>query len=272
MSNKNSHKEAIIENSYVDVHLAINMAMLEYPHILARPEESSPTLASQATSFIMDSGIGNENMTNKDIFNRADYLNADIVVCKDTIDNPKATTSSVVDMCMLNENKFKLIIPLQASNTTNRVEHYYTMKDKLQTYGFDIQDHRIGIGGIKDDSIVKQITTTKRVVDNIDSTVETHAFGCGMNREWVAAIRKEPTLLTSLDSSTIVMQVNNGKTFNADMSTTKNTLPRGKKSTCINAMQIETNIYKFNHLISDFIRDVDAINTFNSDTLTKMFD
>lgn len=271
MSNKALHKEAIVENSYVDIHLAVNMAMLEYPHILARPEESSPTLASQATSFIMDSGIGNADMTNEDIFNRADYLNADIVVCKDTIDNPAATTSSVVDMCMLNEDKFKLIIPLQASDEMNRVDHYYTMKDELQTYGFDIQNHRIGIGGVKDDSIIDQITTTKYVVDGIDSDVETHAFGCGMNREWVAAIRKEPTLLTSLDSSTIVMQVNNGKTFNADMTTEKNTLPRGEKSTCLNAMQIETNIYKFNHLISDFIRDVDAIETFNSDTLTELF-
>lgn len=266
---KEYYKEKIIEGAPVKVFFATNTSMLEYPYMLGRPEESSPTLAKQADEYILDSGIENEELTTDNIIQRAEDIGATTVVPKDKIDNPDETTNAVVDM--LSKTDKDVLIPLQSDDNTTRSEHYFELSDKLQEIGYDIADFTVALGGIRDHSVEEQILTAKRFRENVGWEPDVHAFGCGIHHEWVVAIRKRPRIIDSLDTSTVSYTVNNGNVFDATMKMRDFELARGKNSTCLFTMQKETLMYVFNHSIGEYANENDIPTEFNSESLSEAF-
>lgn len=266
---KQHYKNKIIEGSPVKAFFATNTALLEYPYVLGRPEYSSPTLAKQADEYILDSGIGNDDITTEDIIERGDDIGATTLVPKDNINNPTATTDAVIEM--LTQTDKDILIPLQSDETVTHYQHYCDLSDKLQEIGEDITDFTVALGGIRDESIEDQILTAVNFRDNVGQGVDVHAFGCGIHHEWVVAIRKRPELIDSLDTSILYQTVNKGTVFDAMMEKRDYELARGRNSTCIFMMQKETSMYVFNHAISEFANENDVPTEFESETLSKVF-
>lgn len=92
------YRKKIIDESPVQLFAATNTAMLEYPYILGRPNEKSPSLSEQADTYIMDSGIGDDSYTNSEVIEAAESVDADVVIPKDIIGDTAQTTENVVDM------------------------------------------------------------------------------------------------------------------------------------------------------------------------------
>jgi len=267
------YREEIIDASPVKVVTATNTAMLEYPYVLGRPEERSPTLSEKADMYIMDSGIGSDAYENKNVMESAKDINADVVVPKDVLYDTKATTEAVIDMI---ENHYDwerdIIIPTQSDERKSRTEHYDELEYLIRKYGINMSDIIIGVGGISKQSIEKQIQECFKLRKHIGNDKTIHAFGCGINREWVAAIRKWPNMIDSFDTSSVVRYVNNGDTLDENVEPIECNLPRGKNSTVINTMERERILYMFNHLISDNVRECDTVTEFKSDELSELFE
>jgi len=268
---KEYYKQKIIDESPVMFFAATNTAMMEYPYILGRPEEKSPTLSEQADTYIMDSGIGSDSITDSKIIDAANSVNADIVVPKDVIGDPEQTTENIYDMVVSNPEK-TFCIPTQSTDGVTHSDHYYQLKDILSTVGVDITDHWVAVGGIKDDSVEEQILTVAEFSNTIDDSTHVHAFGCGVQNDWVVAIRRWNDILDSFDTSSVYQYVSNGTVFDSTLAKHDHKLPRGYNSTCLSAMQRETLLYMFNHMLTESIKDDDARETFESAKLAEVFD
>jgi hypothetical protein len=267
---KGHYKETIIDDVPVKVFTATNTAMLEYPYVLGRPEESSPTLAAQSREYILDSGIGNEDLTNEDILSRAHDLPADSVVPKDAIDDPYTTSDAVIEMVEMVDDT-DVIIPLQSDGETTRVNHYYTLRDALQSLGYDITNYTIAIGGVNDVPVTKQIREAVKLRTAVDDDINIHMFGCGINREWVVAIRKWNGLIDQLDTSSVYKYVNNGSILDCEMKVRDYKMARGANSTCLYTMQRETTLYMFNHAIGPHANVKDVPTEFSDPELSELF-
>lgn len=267
------YRDQIIKGAPVNIYTATPIAMLEYPYVLGTPTERRPTSAKKSDSYIFDSGIG-KDISTTEILKNARELDANYVVPKDIIGNPKETTDNIIKAINKKNNmniNIPLIYPLQSDDTTNRVEHYKILSDKLSNFGIDIEEETVAIGGIRDYSVDKQVLEAAKIRDGIGKKVDIHAFGCGSHKDWIVAIRKWPEIVDSMDTSTPQMNLNNGTVKDASMDSHSHFIPRGKNSTVLHAMQLESTMFMINYLTTDYIRDADAPTQFSSDKLKKEF-
>lgn len=266
------YRKKIIDESPVQLFAATNTAMLQYPYALGRPNEKSPTLAKQAETYVMDSGIGDTAYDNEDVIEAAESVDADVVIPKDVLHNTSETTDAVVDMAArISELDIDMWVPTQSDSRLTRVQHYDELSDALADIGVDITDHRVAVGGIRDSSIEQQICECLDMDSHTSEEQELHAFGCGFHKEWVAAIQNDRTFVDSMDTSSVNAYVNNGMTVDSTMEPHNHTLPRGTNSTVMGCMERERILYMFNHLVSDNVRQTDTVTEFESDTLSKAF-
>jgi len=113
---KQHYKDNIYDSTYLTLFTATNTAMLEYPFIVGRYDQSSPTHAKQAQEYILDSAIGDESVGNEDVIDRAEDIGAEIVVAADIMNDPHQTTDNIVEMFKLAEERetdFEVLVPLQ---------------------------------------------------------------------------------------------------------------------------------------------------------------
>lgn len=266
------YREKIVDESPVQLFSATNTAMLEYPYALGRPDEKSPTLSKQADTYVMDSGIGDRAFDNEDVLEAAKSVNADVVIPKDALHDTKETSEAVVDMAhMVEDEDMEMWVPTQSDDRLSRTGHYEEMSDLLSDEGFAIEDYKVAIGGIRDESVEDQILECKAMHDHVPEVQELHAFGCGFHREWVPAIRSCPDMVDSMDTSSVGMYVNNGDSMDSTMIPIPHELPRGTNSTVISVMMRERILYMFNHLVSENVRESDTVTEFSSEALSKAF-
>lgn len=269
---KDYYRKKIIEDSPVQLFTATNTAMLEYPYVVGHPNEKSPTLSSQANMYVMDSGIGDSAFDNDDVIEAAESVNADVVVPKDVLHDTRETTAAVVDMAARVDNTdMTMWVPTQSDGRLTRVQHYQEIADELSDMGLSIRDYRVAVGGIRDETIEDQILECVTLNSRTPEQQEIHAFGCGFHSDWVAALRHQPSLVDSIDTSSVARYVNNGSSIDGRMNASEHVMPRGTNSTVLSVMERERILYMFNHLVSDNVHSEDAIEEFESGTLSKHF-
>ena len=271
------YQERIRDDAYVRFYAADHTAMMPYPFRLGRAgkdgsdgpqHESSPTIAKRSDHYILDSAIGDEDVGNQDVLDRAEYLDyaPDILVAADKLNDPEVTTERVLEMFRLIEEHPDydptLIIPLQFDDSTTHVEHYERLSDRVAEAGFIIEDHIIGVGGIKDSSVPVQVEACIEVREHVGLDVQIHAFGLGASWDWMVTIQTCPWLIDSFDNSSVVQSVNNGRIFDSEFTRMGYTLPRGKNSTVLSAMLRELHLHLVNYLMGPHVRDSDRPESF----------
>lgn len=274
---KDHYKQNIYDNAFVRFYVATNTAMLEYPFLVGRYDESSPTLARKAEDYILDSAIGDETVGNKEVLDRADKIGADAVVCSDVLHDPETTTENIVNMLKLVEERddeFDVLIPLQFDDdgrAYTHVQHYIDVGNRLADLGYDIDDFRLYIGGINKKSASEQIRRCINLREYVGDDVYLHALGVGATREWIATIRNCPWLLDSMDNSSLVKNlIYSDKLWTVDADWVRFPRPRGTNSTVVATQYTEAALDLYNYMIASDIREDDAITTIDNDTAREL--
>lgn len=175
----------------IDVYVASNMPY-EYPYKLVKPEHVTPKVAQSCDTLIMDSGIGNDDVTNADVLDLADRHNADMVVAKDYLHDQQRTTESVqefLDLWEKHDCRATPLIPLQPDHA----EHY---DDVPAAYHYLL-------GGMAFDYNTSEIINAVEMFRaKAGMGPYVHLLGVGANPRLMDWLADNPEYVQSIDCST----------------------------------------------------------------------
>jgi hypothetical protein len=186
-----------------EVYVASNLAT-DYPRKLQKPSTVNDAVRGTATSFIFDSGIG-DDVSNEEVLDMAHEYRADYVVAKDYLHDQDATTASVQEFIELypeHECEAIPLVPLQppfdehyrdlpghqryvlggmAVDDVSRQDKLHWIRD-FRAVAPDVYAHGLGVGG--GIQFVRQVAGTG-LLDSIDcSTPEQAAmFGSVLDEQ-----------------------------------------------------------------------------------------
>jgi len=227
---------------------------------------------SSAFSFILDSGIGYDDLTNEALIERAETLDPEpeYIVPKDHLHDPDATTESVYEFLEIYEETSltsEIIIPLQPTSpgspdnptfkspNMDHADHYEDFRDLsgISTYG---------IGGVKDAETRVQlecVRSFREAVGEFPRGPRVHLFGVGASMEFVKAVRNDPRLVQSVDCATITRQLINNRLPDKYLNYSDNgfSLPRGDNSTTVLGQFIGAGITMLAYLMGPDLDDED---------------
>lgn len=255
MSALETKRRELYDLSPVRVYGAMAIAMLDYPYRLGRIDENSPTAARNAEHYIIDSGIGDTDITTDDIIEKANYLDADVVVPKDVIGDPITSAENIGELYQrrdeLDNPDSTFIVPLQ---TDERID-YTTSLEMIPP----LPDVEVwyGVGGIKEQGARSQIIEAINCRETVGLDEHLHAFGCGASMPWVRTIVRCPWLLDSLDLSTPAQLSSRGMMLHGECDKLRVDLPRGTKCTSLNTQLAQFSVMLLNWYLTGLPRDED---------------
>lgn len=204
-----SYRKDLLDACPVDVYIASNNRTYWYPYRLQKVGYASDRIRPLARrGYILDSGIGDDDVTNADVFEKVReldqrYINPDTwVVPKDYRRDQAQTTESILEFFDQYDDfryaepttvlKPKVIVPLQPPH----VEHYETLRDH------GVTADRWAIGGMNKRPPAEQLEALQTFRDAVGPDPEVHGMGFGANQALIRGLRERPGLVSSLDLST----------------------------------------------------------------------
>lgn len=243
----------------VKIFSASNMDRYWYPFRLQHVGYASERIREECMEYILDSDIGDEDVTNEEVLDRAHELNATYVVPKDYLHDRERTTESVHEFMALYEDHpcaARPLIPLQPTTrkeggevvpNTDHVEHL----PELPEVGAYM------VGGVKDAPPGKQLKAVRKVREERPHAY-LHGLGMGASPEIVQAVREEPRLMDSLDMKTAEECAKNGKTFGESLTQVPNLSPRGDDSSTHRGLDASNMLLKLNYVCGPLVDDEKA--------------
>ncbi len=151
--------QKVVDECFIDIYVATYMVKMNYPLRLEAVNDSSPTVAEKAESYMLDWGISdNADAGNEDVLDRGEYLGADIVVPRDEVDDVDGTLEQFEEFLLLyDEHEYDgdFLIPTQSEGETTHAQCLGLVEDLCQDYGYST-DRTVAIGGIKDTGIIEK--------------------------------------------------------------------------------------------------------------------
>lgn len=172
-----------------------------YPFKLQKPATLTESVRETAESFILDSGIGNDDMTNADVLDLAHEYDADYVIGKDYLWDQERTTESIVHefhpQYQAHPCDATPMIPLQPDHA----RHFDDLcRAFRETYAEELPYDHFVLGGmsdrdVSDDDVVEYIRRFREIAP--DAYV--HALGIGGGRSVALPVARDgPTRLAGL--------------------------------------------------------------------------
>lgn len=178
-------------NCPIDVYIASDM-QYRYPYKLVKPTTVSPGVADSCETLIMDSGIGDDTITNQDVLDLADQYDADMVVAKDYLHDQQQTTASIYDFLdswKTHNCRATPLIPLQPPHH----EHYQELSD---------QYHYL-LGGMAFNYGTQNIIrAVERFRDIAGPSPYVHLLGVGADARLLEYLAQNPGHVQAIDCST----------------------------------------------------------------------
>lgn len=203
----------------IDVFVASNMTY-EYPYKLVKPRHVSGPVVDSATTVIMDSGIGDKSVSNREVLDLAAQYDADMVVAKDYLHDQDRTTESVnafLEAWQKHECRATPLIPLQPPHDT----HYRHLPD---------QYHYL-LGGMAFDYSTDQIIDAVRSFRASAGTGPyVHLLGVGANPKLLDFLARNPGMVQSIDCSTPEQCAINSKMYDTTLQQRDYQIRTGKGS------------------------------------------
>jgi len=190
----------------VDVYVA-SAIETDYPRKLQKPSTVRTAVRDTAESFIMDSGIGNDELSNSDVLDLAHEHDADFVVAKDYLHDQERTTESVrefIDLYPSHPCDAIPMVPLQPPHH----EHYRSLPG---------HQHYV-LGGM----VGEEISTRQRIkwIECFDAVARNdchaHALGVGGGMGIIRAFAGSG-ILDSVDCSTPEQAATFGKVLDDNL-------------------------------------------------------
>ena len=199
--------EGIANDCYVDIYIAGNLSNGWWPWRMQHVNESGPSHVDRCESYILDSSYRDRNVGNRDVFDRAHELGADMVVLADVLHDMDATVDAVRDGLNLLDNhpcEADPIIPLQPPHS----ECYRRLEGLADRYA---------IGGVNTASTSEKVEAAGAVRNIAGQDIWLHGLGYGLEtpqprygcNTLVYALNENPGLLDSLDYSTPIQNALN---------------------------------------------------------------
>ena len=234
----------IISHSPVKVFLASYINRYWYPYRLQHAGKAKQWLQDESLETILDSGISDEEIGNRETLDKAHELNADYVVPADVLHDRDATTEAVREFMRMYEShpcRAKPLIPLQPPHE----KHYQDLA------GFS---HYM-LGGLKMGSPVEQLKAIRAFRDVAGYGVYAHGLGLGANLTLIKALRENPRLLDSFDLSTNEQVVIGEKIPDKSWSQRDFAYPRGDNSSTVRAAFAKAVALQLNYMLGPFCSD-----------------
>lgn len=183
-----------------------------YPYKLQKPATVTPAVRDTAEVFIIDSGIGNDDMTNRDVLDLAHEYDADYVIAKDYLhDQPRTTESIIMDFIPNYERhpcEATPMIPLQPPHASHycRIQNQYRRQENGRDFPYT---HYVlggmAFGDVSDDDVMRYVKEFRRAAPGVYA----HALGIGGGRNLLSRLHGTG-LLDSIDCATPEMAAVNG--------------------------------------------------------------
>jgi hypothetical protein len=177
-----------------------------WPYRMDAATEALETYVRDSDVFILDSKIGDPEVTNADVLADAERLNPDYVVPADAWCDPAATTGRIEAFASELEGwdtSADMIVPLQptAEDMANHHEHYPEVAH--------LGDF-VALGGLKDAPAKVQRDAVENVRAVAGDDTHIHGLGFGINYFRDRRVLKAP-VLDSIDCSTPIQEARNGR-------------------------------------------------------------
>jgi len=262
--------------AYIDLYSSGQNGRKWSPYGLAPPSDTdrgARRVNPSSWSFIMDSKIGDDDVTNEDLIEAAADLDPqpEYVVPKDYLHDPERTSESVREFMDLYEESSltsEVIIPLQPTSAGSpenpdmkspnydHSDHYDTLKDEF------VGVSTWGLGGVKEADTSIQMNAAKafrKHVREFPRGPRLHMFGAGASVEFVRTIRQNPRLIQSADCATITRQLISGRMVDKylDYSDDDFSLPHGNNSTTVLGQFIQAGLTMLAYLLGPDLDDDD---------------
>jgi len=223
-----------VDRCPIDIYVASNMPY-PYPYKLGKPENQTRKIRDSCTTWIQDSGIGDDT-TNAEVLDLAKEYDADFVVPCDELHDQEATTEAVHEFLELYDNsdvRATPMIPLQPPYD----QHYRQLPD-YPAYM---------LGGIAFDySAREQVEAIHNFRTEAGYTPYAHALGVGGSMTVVNALANQPDLVQSVDCSTPEQAAINGCMIDAKLKQQNISILNGEGSSRGRYSLAETNAYQLN--------------------------
>jgi len=221
-----------VDRCPIDIYVASNMPY-PYPYKLGKPKNQKPKIRDSCTTWIQDSGIGDDT-TNKDVLELADEYEADFVVPCDELHDQEATTDAVMEFLELYDDsnvRATPLIPLQPPYD----KHYRELPD-YSAYC---------LGGIAFHySAREQVAALEKFRRVAGDKPYAHALGVGGSMTLVNAVANNPELVQSVDCSTPEQAAINGSLIDAELKQRPISILNGEGSSRGRYSLAETNAYQ----------------------------
>ncbi|WP_259518581.1 hypothetical protein [Halanaeroarchaeum sp. HSR-CO] len=196
--------EVLLEASPVRIYAASSLKH-PWPYRLQNAAESYPASFWRSQDRIMDSAIS-KDLTNAEVLEHAVDRHATAVVAKDHLHDRDATTESIREFVDVHhpEKHPRAYIPLQPPYDEHVADVYPIIEESHL-------DHRYMLGGLKDAPTSQRVDSLLEFREAVGAEPEVHGLGWGLDDELVSAVREEPTLLDSVDNSTLSQALRNGR-------------------------------------------------------------
>lgn len=178
-----------------------------YPYKLVKPEHVTPGVVDSCETLIMDSGIGNDEVSNRDVLDLAEKYDADMVVAKDYLHEQDRTTESIRGFLREwgdHTCRATPLIPLQPPHH----EHYRELPD----------NYHYLLGGMAFDyETTEIIEAVERFREVAGTAPYVHLLGVGANSRLMDYLAQNPEHVQSIDCSTPEQCAINGNIYDVGL-------------------------------------------------------
>lgn len=285
-----SYLEAVADASPVTLYNAAYMVKCDWPYRIEELKNSSPTVAEKASKYLLDSKISRVSVTNLDVLNRANDIDAECVIPKDYLpfgqydvrdmdtDERKRYSSlrrnydTHVDASLASFEEFltaysshaydgEFAVPLQSDHTRSYADTYDEAVELLAQYGYST-DRIFMVGGIKDAGELQKFDALVELRDHAGPETHIHGLGMGTSLQWARIFREFPNLLDSVDNTTAAHQARSGRVYDTSITGNDLSVPRGEKSSTLIAYLLEFNLLLYAYITTDLPREGDLDDIF----------
>jgi len=202
---RDEYLRRVVDESHIDIYLSGNEgARIYWPWRMQPAHEASLTYRNACEQFIVDSSFNREDITNKDVLDKAMTVNAEYAVLADVYQDKDATVDAIMEgLELYDDHAFDggVIAPLQAPHDKCYLD--------IEGQGIDY----VAVGGYKDAGTKKQISATRSLRAVVSPETKIHGLGFtlaskdGTPTPWVRAIQDNPNLLDSIDNSKYIQDM-----------------------------------------------------------------
>jgi len=246
-----------------------------YPYLLQHIDECYNVASRRSHTFILDSKISDEDITNEEVLAKAVSMQEagappTYVVPKDYLWQQDRTTESVVEFLELWERLHEAgdlisqpLIPLQPTADTSgdsptvyptHGDHYEDMVEAVEPWREEYDLDYWVIGGVAKAGPERQVEALKEAREAILESIDLHGLGMGGSLQLVKLLREEAPV-RSIDLSSPGQQVQNARIFDKQLKTHEYYYLRGDFASWVNGMLEFSMLLQINMALSPYCTD-----------------